>query len=331
MQLTQTQRFNGRLADLATCVVRQGNPEAAALVGLEGRGERPVLITLNRADDQAPEAVAQIKELLADGEPPGQIMVLGRTKAQAADVERALLKAGILTHAHFRRPFAGNDGQALRLMARLQKMWRQMDDRSAKALGKHAVAADLRGLLDDVCPAPTMKPKAVGECVGKLKRAMQAKTLESQLRLCGDVVLKRLGGKVKLGPDGEEEIRRWEPVARTMVSVRKLRQHVKTLKTRGHVQVSTVHRAKGGEWDHVLVLNVVQGGFPHHRAVTARQIGQERNLFYVAVTRARNGLCVFEAPCVQPKVKEPFTRRSEFLRDRATRGRFLIKSAQHVA
>lgn len=327
MQLTQTQRFKGRLADLATCVVRQGNPKAAALVGLEGRGERPVLVTLNRADDQAPEAVAWIKDLLAKGDPPGQIMVLGRTKAQAADVERALLTASIPTHAHFRSPFAGNDGLALRLMDRLQRMWRQMEDRSAEALGKHALTSDLRALMDDVCPAPTMKPKAVGECVGKLKRAMQAKMLESQLRLCGDVVLKRLGGKVKLGPDGEEEIRRWEPVARSMTSLSKLRQHIRGLKASGHVHASTVHRAKGGEWDYVILLNVVEGGFPHHRALTARQIEHERNLFYVAVTRARKGLCVFEAPCVQPNVKEPFEKRSQFLSDRATRACFARRAA----
>lgn len=322
MRLTQTHRFKGRLADLATAVLRQGDPEAPALKGRAGRGDRPQLITLARADDQAPEAVKLIQDLLAQGKAPAEIMVLGRTKAQAAKVERELLVAGIPTHARFREAFASNDCVALRLMSRLRRMLKKVDAPLAQALGKHAVSADLKALLDKVCPAPKMNPKAVTACVGKLKKAMKTPVLEAQLKLCGDVVLKRLGGKAALGPDGVEEIRRWEPVARAMGSLRKLRQHVRELNTAERVQVSTVHQAKGGEWDHVLVLNVVQGGFPHYRAVTARQIEQERNLFYVAVTRARKGLYVFEAPCVQPKVKEPFVQRSEFLKDAATRACF---------
>jgi DNA helicase II / ATP-dependent DNA helicase PcrA len=323
-ELTQTHRFKGRLARLATCVLRQGDPKAPALKGRPGKGERPRLFTLKRAEDQVLEAVALIRRLLADGVSPTQIMVLGRTKDQATQVARGLLDADVSTFAHYRRQFTGNDSLVLRLMNRLEKILSQMDDHSHKAINKHWVAADLRVMLDDLCPATGMKAKAVGECVGKLKKAMKATNLEAKLRLCGDVVLKRLGGKATVGPDLEEDIRRWEPVARKFGSLRDLRQHVKTLNASEKLQVSTVHRAKGGEWDHVLVLNVVQGGFPHYRAVTPSQIEQDRNLFYVAVTRARCGLYVYEAPFNQPKVEKTFKKRSPFLRDRATRACFNI-------
>ncbi|MFH1766978.1 MAG: ATP-dependent helicase [Patescibacteria group bacterium] len=55
--------------------------------------------------------------------------------------------------------------------------------------------------------------------------------------------------------------------------------------------LSTIHQAKGLEWDHVFVINLVEGGFPHSRAYSEQQgIEEERRLFYVAVTRARKQL-----------------------------------------
>ncbi len=55
--------------------------------------------------------------------------------------------------------------------------------------------------------------------------------------------------------------------------------------------LSTIHQAKGLEWDHVFVINLVEGGFPHSRAYEEeRGIEEERRLFYVAVTRAREQL-----------------------------------------
>jgi DNA helicase-2/ATP-dependent DNA helicase PcrA len=55
--------------------------------------------------------------------------------------------------------------------------------------------------------------------------------------------------------------------------------------------LSTVHSAKGMEWDAVYVLNVVDGSFPSEFA-TARPelLDEERRLLYVAMTRARNEL-----------------------------------------
>jgi DNA helicase II / ATP-dependent DNA helicase PcrA len=55
--------------------------------------------------------------------------------------------------------------------------------------------------------------------------------------------------------------------------------------------LSTVHSAKGGEWDVVHVLHVTDGMFPSDMACRdADGIEEERRLLYVAVTRARDGL-----------------------------------------
>jgi DNA helicase-2/ATP-dependent DNA helicase PcrA len=55
--------------------------------------------------------------------------------------------------------------------------------------------------------------------------------------------------------------------------------------------LSTVHSAKGQEWDAVYVLNVADGSFPSEFSTgRAELIEEERRLLYVAMTRAKRDL-----------------------------------------
>lgn len=62
------------------------------------------------------------------------------------------------------------------------------------------------------------------------------------------------------------------------------------------VEMSTVHSSKGLEWPVVFVIGVNDGVFPHGRAEDPEE---ERRLFYVAATRARDALYV---SCVRQAV-----------------------------
>ena len=58
--------------------------------------------------------------------------------------------------------------------------------------------------------------------------------------------------------------------------------------------ISTVHSAKGLEWDVVHLLNASDGNFPSDMALTSNDgLEEERRLFYVAVTRPRRNLHVY--------------------------------------
>jgi DNA helicase-2/ATP-dependent DNA helicase PcrA len=58
-----------------------------------------------------------------------------------------------------------------------------------------------------------------------------------------------------------------------------------------YVVLSTIHSAKGQEWDYVYVLNVADGNFPSEFAAGKPELlEEERRLLYVAMTRARNEL-----------------------------------------
>lgn len=57
------------------------------------------------------------------------------------------------------------------------------------------------------------------------------------------------------------------------------------------VVLSTVHQAKGLEWHAVFVMHLAAGQFPNDRSLTeAAGVEEERRLFYVAVTRAKQHL-----------------------------------------
>lgn len=73
-------------------------------------------------------------------------------------------------------------------------------------------------------------------------------------------------------------------------SIEGLKQYVETLfdEKRGAVMLSTVHKAKGLENDRVFILHPEL--MPHPRALRGWEIEQERNLRYVALTRAKSEL-----------------------------------------
>ncbi len=62
-----------------------------------------------------------------------------------------------------------------------------------------------------------------------------------------------------------------------------------------YLVLSTIHSAKGQEWDAVYVLHVVDGCIPSDMATgTPQEIEEERRLLYVAMTRARDALYLMQ-------------------------------------
>lgn len=68
------------------------------------------------------------------------------------------------------------------------------------------------------------------------------------------------------------------------------------------VQLMTVHGAKGLEFDTVIIPDCNEGNFPYGRMPDEKAVEEERRIFYVAMTRAKNNL---ELSCLTGTKKSP--------------------------
>ena len=85
--------------------------------------------------------------------------------------------------------------------------------------------------------------------------------------------------------------------------------------------LSTIHQAKGLEWDAVFMIGLTEGQFPHQRCLEPEErLEEERRLFYVAMTRARRYLTL-TAPIVNSAFGSS---------DLATRSRFIEECPQEL-
>lgn len=81
--------------------------------------------------------------------------------------------------------------------------------------------------------------------------------------------------------------------------------------------LSTVHSAKGLEWHTVFIISLAEGRFPSSYAVGREEdIEEERRLFYVAVTRAKENLFLtYPATFYVPGEGRVFSKPSRFLEE----------------
>lgn len=74
---------------------------------------------------------------------------------------------------------------------------------------------------------------------------------------------------------------------------------------RRSVMISTLHASKGMEYNSVYILDVNEGIIPYKKAVLSADLEEERRMFYVGMTRARNDLHIFSVQQRYDKNVEP--------------------------
>ena len=84
---------------------------------------------------------------------------------------------------------------------------------------------------------------------------------------------------------------------------------------KGQVVVATMHKAKGLEWETVFIIGLNDGRFPTIRSLKDDQEEEERRLFYVAVTRAKEELYLCYPVTSQDWNGLGFLRPSRFIRE----------------
>ena len=148
--------------------------------------------------------------------------------------------------------------------------------------------------------------KEVKEALMLLKGASVTTATEPLFKTVSDVL--RSLGWTQEPPEVRGAVRdRWETLNALMMLAEEapkgttLREFVDELferqagqhdPTRAAVTLSTIHAAKGLEWDSVYIAGLSDGLLPISYARTEDAIDEERRLLYVGVTRARKRLCL---------------------------------------
>jgi DNA helicase-2/ATP-dependent DNA helicase PcrA len=70
------------------------------------------------------------------------------------------------------------------------------------------------------------------------------------------------------------------------------------------VVLSTIHGVKGMEFKNVFIINCIQGSLPYSRGDRANDMEEERRLFYVGITRAKENLYLSLPLYIKGKSKE---------------------------
>jgi ATP-dependent DNA helicase Rep len=248
--------------------------------------------------------------------------------------------------AYLRVALAPNDEMSLRRVINYPS--RGIGDVALTKLSMFATARDLslfqaveRAQAIEDLPGAAIEGCAAFEAiVGETRRLLEAGTPTNE-------VARQLAEKIDLKSDlmaaspGEAFARRWGNVEAVCNVLRKrdergpadlksiaeylrlLTLHTDTEEAQhDSVTLSTMHGAKGLEFSLVFVAGIEEGFLPHSRttdpkvnAIVPQDIEEERRLFYVAVTRARDRLvlsrCKFRAMRGKPVPRTP----SRFLLD----------------
>ena len=256
VELTENYRSSDAILESANKVASSYTP----LVGASATtGRTPKFHYVDDPNDEVNAVISTLKRYHTEGIPYEEMAVLYRFNSTAARYESALGKAGISIQ------LAGGDEsfwdkkEVKKVLGPFGQYARAEPEINGLSLLKQ-IAADL-GWSEDNPPQGAGAVRERWELVSALIGIAQNAGVELEASELLDALLASHAAA-----------------------------HIPT---RGGVSVGSVHKAKGLEFDVVIVVDAVDGSFPSFYAKTTAERTEERNIVYVAITRAKRYLDVF--------------------------------------
>jgi DNA helicase II / ATP-dependent DNA helicase PcrA len=276
VRLVRDYRSTPQVVAVANQLVRSASPLAAQ----RPPGPRPVLIEYPDDAAEAAGLAHRVRTLMTAGVPAREIAILVRVNADTERFELALAEAGL--------PY---------VIRGAERFYDRPVVRQALVLLRGAARGEAAG--DSTDPMPV----SVRHVLAGLGGPGGSGGAGSPPRSGGG-----LGGVV---PSGDSTAREnWESLAAiaqladdmhaagpeaTLADFSAeltMRADLGQAPAVDGVTLASMHAAKGLEWDAVLLPGLVEGLMPIVHARTAEALEEERRLLYVAVTRAREHLCL---------------------------------------
>ncbi|KGD36494.1 hypothetical protein DP44_780 [Burkholderia pseudomallei] len=302
LPLSRSFRLTHENAALANAVLGRRKDHAVG----DRHGVTPSLTKCGSVIAQEDEVVKLIGELKDSGAPGNHIAILSRTKAPLRAVEQALLAAGHETDSMYSPRLPEYVDRALDTLSLVQACVA-----TAKADRKPQRLWRTRRLREIV--GSDVREAVIDDCLRMLAKASRIPSFEGRYVMATRIYLRLARASGGMPKNLASELGRWQATSRRFSTVRAFREHIAALRMQAPVVTSSIHGAKGGEWDYVIVLGVTDGSIPFYREIKRGEIEEERRLFYVAVTRARKQLYLFHAPYCHAPSRQQFVEPSRLL------------------
>ena len=258
-ELTNNYRSTKPIVELANQVLAKDDIDSLRLRTKIESGPKVTLKDYSNDEAEANSVANKIKDLIRDGLEPRDIAILFRINSQSEVFEAALAEEKIPVtlrgaERFFERPEVKN--ALLNLRAGLQ------------INSDHKLSQTVKDILSSLGWRPTA-PEAGRATLD---------TWES------------LNTLVELAVDLEKS----SPKATLVdfVSLLDQRNEMEYAPSANAVTLASIHAAKGLEWRAVFLVGLSEGLLPISHATKADEFAEERRLFYVAITRAKENLAL---------------------------------------
>ncbi len=279
-----------------------------------GAGERIKVHYAGTAEEEARFIAAEAAKRIRAGVAPEDIAVLYRTNFQSRAIEEAFLHQGLPYRLLGTQFYDRKEVKDVIAWTRLAlDPSREADKMRAvqapsRGIGKVTLGKLAAGARDTLKPAERAKVEAFEKTVAALHEAAKTLAPSALVRL----IIESSGMKAGFEKGGEDDAERLlnaqelatiasrhdetpgeEGVAAFLADVALVgdQDEMDRKDAKRGVTLMTVHAAKGLEFDTVFVTGVEEGLFPHEgMGDEERDDEEERRLFYVAITRAKNRL-----------------------------------------
>lgn len=291
----------------------------------KGAGEKIALYEAYDETDEAYFIAGKVQELLSDGIPPGEIAVLFRANYQSRAIEEAMLSSDIpyqvLGVKFFDRKEVKDTLSFLRASLNPNSMLelKRIINVPPRGIGETTLKKIVAGQKESL---PAAMKKKVADFEALLSRIRECALTKKPTETV-KFIIKETGIEHSFSLGGEEEKERLENVRELVTLASKYDDlpqeegiarlledaalasdqdsimHKQENGERSLVRLMTVHASKGLEFRAVFVAGLEDGLFPHRSfdsSDTSKEHGEEeRRLFYVAITRAKERLFLTSA------------------------------------
>ena len=322
--LEQNYRSTSIILDAANDVIKNNKQRKdKKLWTARGEGEKIKYYRSYNERDEAQYVIRKIKELLNRGTEYKDIAVLYRTNAQSRVVEEEMLKEN-LPYCVIGSFYFYSRREIKDLIAYLRLLHNSKDNVSLLRV----INVPKRGIglktIENLTAKADQENTSIYEAITSGKELAFKEMIEKLKEIASDLTLTELIDKV-LETTGMKEELESEKTLEAEVRLENLEEFksiTKSFEEReglisledflleislisdvedykddpNRINLMTIHSVKGLEFDHVFVIGMEEGLFPHiNSLMEASELEEERRLMYVAITRAKDDLHLVNA------------------------------------